>query len=437
MGKWILKLLVGTIASFYYFPFVFSFFPALITKNAVAVLGLVFVLILLIQKREFTFTKELLILLILSSFVSIVALFSITYNQTPDVTYVSYIRSACIWLSGAFAVSYLIYLVHGKINLQLVINYLIGVCIFQCTAALLIEFVPAVASIVDSAVIQGQGLLKDMGRLYGVGASLDVAGSRFSAVLVGTAFAIERNKEEREGLPRFYLVLAFVYVTVVGNMIARTTIVGSALGLAYIGYTEFMRWFENRTQNVQKERKKGSFWTWVLVLAIIIPIGTVLYRTSTEFYDLMRFGFEGFFSLVEKGTWDVSSNETLKQMVVWPEELRTWVIGDGYFMNQANDANYIGEATNVGFYMNTDIGYLRFIFYFGVIGLIAISSVMVYSCIIACKVFKDYTFMILLSLLAGFIIWLKVSTDLFPFYALLASTAMLKMEVLAAEPELT
>ena len=195
MGKWILKLLVGTIASFYYFPFVFSFFPALITKNAVAVLGLVFVLILLIQKREFTFTKELLILLILSSFVSIVALFSITYNQTPDVTYVSYIRSACIWLSGAFAVSYLIYLVHGKINLQLVINYLIGVCIFQCTAALLIEFVPAVASIVGSAVIQGQGLLKDMGRLYGVGASLDVAGSRFSAVLVGTAFAIERNKD--------------------------------------------------------------------------------------------------------------------------------------------------------------------------------------------------------------------------------------------------
>ena len=56
---------------------------------------------------------------------------------------------------------------------------------------MLIAFVPAVKIFVDAHIEQGQGLLDDLGRLYGIGASLDVAGSRFSAVLVGMAVLIE------------------------------------------------------------------------------------------------------------------------------------------------------------------------------------------------------------------------------------------------------
>ena len=77
-------------------------------------------------------------------------------------------------------------------------------------------------------------------------------------------------------------------------------------------------------------------------------------------------------------------------MVVWPEVLRTWVIGDGYFENQRNDRNYIGSATTAGYYMGTDIGYLRFLFYFGVIGLLAISAVMAFAGIISIKAFPDH-----------------------------------------------
>ena len=420
------------IVSFYFFPIAFSFLPFINTKNLLGGVGLVCVLFILVKKREFIIPKGLFILLLLSGLVSIVSLLSITYNQTPDTSYVSYLRSACIWLSGAFSVCCIIWLAHRKISLSLITNYLAGVGVFQCIAALAIHFIPFVQVIVDSVVIQGQEFYQNVERMYGIGAALDVGGSRFAAILVAIAFAIENNKDLSS---RILFVLAFSIITVVGNMIARTTLVGVILGLGYIAVSEIQHYSLLSTANANSNQKKSSVLIWFFVLLFLIPVATVFYQQSEEFEKLMRFGFEGFFSLFERGDWDVASNNTLKSMVVWPEELRTWIIGDGYFANQRNDVNYIGDATTEGFYMGTDIGYLRFIFYFGIIGLIAISTVMIYACHIGIQAFEEYRVMILMALLAGFLVWLKVSTDLFPFYALIACAAFLKQDLEIILPE--
>ena len=430
--KWLKYILVGILVSFYYFPITFTFLPFVNTKNAMGVVGLVCLLFVLVKKREFSIPKELFILLLLSGFVSIVALFSITYNQTPDITYVTYFRSACIWLSGAFAVCCVIWLVHGKISIPLITNYLAGVCVFQCVAALAIRFIPPVGALVDATVAQGQYLLKEMGRMYGIGASLDVGGSRFSAALIAIAVAIENNKQVST---RLLYVLAFSIITVIGNIIARTTLVGVALGLGYIGAAEIWHYFTFGRGSSDPDRKKSSLGIWFAVLVFLVPLGFVIYQQSLEFQEMMRFGFEGFFSLAETGEWNVTSNTALQSMIVWPEELRTWIIGDGYFANQIYDENYIGDATTSGYYMGTDIGYLRYIFYFGIIGLIAISSVMIYACHIGIKGFPEYRTMILLALLAGFIVWLKVSTDLFPFYALVVGATFLHQDLEILSPE--
>ena len=430
--KWLKYILVGTLVSFYYFPITFTFLPIVNTKNAMGAIGLVCLLFILVKKREFIIPKGLLILLLLSGLVSVVSLFSITYNQTPDATYVAYLRSACIWLAGAFAVCCFIWLVHREISIPLLTNYLTGVCVFQCISALAIHFIPAVQMVVDSFVIQGQEFYQNVERLYGIGAALDVGGSRFAAVLVAIAFAIENNKDVTS---RLFFVLSFAIITVVGNMIARTTLVGVILGLGYIAISEIQHYFFFSIADAKSSKRKSSVMIWFFVLIFLIPIAMVFYQRSEEFEKLMRFGFEGFFSLFESGEWDVASNNTLKNMIVWPEELRTWIIGDGYFANQRNDINYIGDATTEGFYMGTDIGYLRFIFYFGLIGLFAISSVMIYACHIGIQAFDEYRTMILLALLAGFLVWLKVSTDLFPYYALLAAAAFLKQDLEVILPE--
>ena len=142
------------------------------------------------------------------------------------------------------------------------------------------------------------------------------------------------------------------------------------------------------------------------------------YNNDSTIHANLRFAFEGFFSLVEKGEWDVASNNTLKGMIVWPDNLHTWILGDGYIVNPKDDPYYVGEITG-GYYKNTDIGYLRFIFYFGIIGLLSFTTFIVMSAR-ACMVrLPKYSSMVLILLILGFVVWLKVSTDLFFIFALL------------------
>lgn len=425
MLKWLKILLVGFLVSCFYFPVKYSFIPIANTKNLMAAVGLILVLVVLIKKQEFSFPRDLFVILIFAAAMSLISMLAITYNQTPDTTYVTYIRSAIIWLSGAFAVCYIIWLAHKRVDVPLVVNYLAGVCVFQCIMAIWIDFSPAVRLFVDAHVQQGQDLLQDIGRLYGIGASLDVGGSRFAAVLCAISFMLVQKPEDRGNAPQFLLVLAFVIITVLGNMVARTTLVGVGIGLFYLVLLEI----RNTTLRKYDDGYRSSLPAWLLTLAIAIPVGMFFYNSNAQFHDLMRFGFEGFFNLIEEGEWGTDSTGKLESMIVWPDNLETWIIGDGYFENQRNDANYIGNATTRGYYMGTDIGYLRFIFYCGIFGLIAISAVMIEAGVIAAKAFPKYAHLFTMGVLCNFVIWMKVSTDLFPFLSLFASLAFLTSDL--------
>ncbi len=420
MIKLLKIILTILITSFYFFPVDFTFLP-INTKNLLAAVGIIFVIIELVRTKDFSIPRQLLILLLISSMVSIMSLISITYNQTPDDTYVTYIRSAVIWLSGAFAVGYIIRAVHGRIDVPIMVHYLIGVCLFQCVSAMLINFIPSVREFVDHYIQQGQNLLIKMGRLYGIGASLDVAGSRFAAVLVAIAFLIASSpKRVSIGMSTFYF-LSFIVITIVGNMIARTTIIGTVIGIIWIILASFILPKNHQRDNVAI---KG-----IIIIAILVGLtgfSVVLYNTNPDVKDLFRFAFEGFFNWVDSGDWQTDSTNKLQSMVVWPEELRTWLIGDGYFANSRYDPNYLGDATDQGFYMGTDIGYLRFIFYFGFLGLVWMIAVIAYSAFVCADCFKSYSWLFVMALLVGLIVWGKVSTDIFLFFCLFLSTAALQ-----------
>lgn len=68
--------------------------------------------------------------------------------------------------------------------------------------------------------------------------------------------------------------------------------------------------------------------------------------------------------------------------------------------------------------MGTDVGYLRFIFYFGVIGLLAFSYFIIKVGQLCMKKSPSIKPLLLMLLLVNFIIWFKVSTDIFLVFAL-------------------
>ncbi|MBQ4299595.1 MAG: hypothetical protein II763_04675, partial [Bacteroidales bacterium] len=134
------------------------------------------------------------------------------------------------------------------------------------------------------------------------------------------------------------------------------------------------------------------------------------------FRSNLRFGFEGFFSLAEKGYWETNSTNILKGMVVWPESIKTWAIGDGLFFNSQGTPDRFGQL-DTGFYKDTDIGYLRYIFYFGSIGLLLLTGVFARITATCFRTFDDDRWLFILILLVNMLGWVKVSSDIIMIFA--------------------
>lgn len=412
-----LQMAVGVIlTSLYFFPFSFTFLPGVNTKMAMAGVGLVMLGLQLGRARNSVFSKDMVTISLYALMVSFTSFIAVTLNETRDYTYVSYIISMWVWLSAAFVAVKYMRTVHGYISVELVCNYLIAVCVFQCVSALVIDFVPVVKNfaltyISDLGPTQME-LMKEAGRLFGFGAALDPAGSRFAAVLTIIVFMATRLAATNRNKYLVGYIMAFLFIGIVGNMIARTTTVGVIIALAFLLYSIGLH-----RMAISKSTGRIILW-FVGILVVAVPLLTILSHTNEQFHDNIRFAFEGFFSLAEKGRWEVSSNEILKNMIVFPDNLKTWVIGDGYMVDPTGvDPYYTGPDWG-GYYQATDIGYLRFIFYSGLIGLAAMALFIWKAGRISMLKFKDQQTLFWLLLAINYAVWFKVSTDIFLVLAL-------------------
>jgi len=418
-----LVILTFCISSMFLFPFVFRTLPiGMNTKTMMAAAGLLFCGLYFIQKGKLSVPRNLIPLFALSGIVSLVGLFSMTFNGTIDDAYSGYLISMAVWLSAAFVVCNFIKFTHDRIDIELVCNYIIAVCVFQCITAIMIDTIPAFQKFVDTYIDVDQRVLHEIHRLYGIGANLDVAGTRFSACLVMIAAQVMRQKDDIPAWKLIAYYLSFFIITVLGSMIARTTYVGVLLAIGYIGVLVLRSMLTtSASMSKQSQRLLGYL---IGVVIIIIIFFTYEYNTNDKIHYWLRFAFEGFFNLAEKGRYSVASNDVLLDMYVFPKTLKTWIIGDGYFSNPYwSDPNFIWQGQNKrGYYMDTDVGYLRFIFYFGLTGLVAFMVFLCKVCATCSAKCKEYSQLFFFILVANFIIWLKVATDLFIIFAIFICT---------------
>lgn len=416
MYKYLVHIISVILTSFYFFPFETVFLPGVNTKMALAGIGLLILGKRLAQRRDAGINKDFFVLSLLALGISLVSLLTMTINNTPDDSFLTYFVSMWVWMGGAYTVVRWLDTAYGYVNVRLICNQLIAVCVIQCLIAWTKDVYPPLQAWVDSFV-GGEAFMGNTkeARLSGIGAALDVAGLRFSAVVVMIGYILSKVEELSHKQVVTYLA-SFLIIAVIGNMMSRTTTVGVGLALVYWIYS-------TNLLSLKQNIKNQKLWLWLGgILCVIIPVFIYLYFTNDTFYKNIRFGFEGFFSLWETGKWQTSSNDILlKHMVVFPDNWVTWLIGDGYAANPLDKANpdpyYTGPIYH-GYYMGTDIGYLRYIFYFGLVGTMIFILFMwksAWSCI---KKFKDYKIMFLMILLVNYVGWLKVSTDIFLVFAL-------------------
>lgn len=399
MVRLLAMLLVSMVVSGYYFPFKFSFFPMANTKVILAIISILLVAYQGCRKHGITFSKELMGAIGIVSVFSFICLVAIDQNNTDDYSYVTYFLSFFTWLGGAYTVCAVIRLCHGKVTLRLLVAYLAFVCVAQCILAQLIDRVPVVKMLVDTYIQQGQGFFNEINRLYGIGASLDPAGVRFSVVLLLMAYLLCKDTSIRQNQKKIAVYLiSFFLISILGNMISRTTTVGMVLGLAYIIYSIGFYRLVIPAANIKFYSVFGS------LLVVFIVAGTYLYQNDAEFYQSMRFAFEGFFKWVEKGEWQTDSTNKLKAVMwIWPQDFKGWIIGTGLFE---------------GWVYSTDIGYCRFILYCGLTGFSVFALFFVYNAWVFAGKFPSFRLLSVCMLALSFIIWLKVATDIFLIYAL-------------------
>lgn len=412
MGKFFKVLFCFIIVDFFFFSTLLSFTGSYNTKELMAVVGIFLFIFDMSRQRQFALSNEFLGLLAYSGLLSMAALFSAIVHNTQERTYTTFFISMLVWLSSAYVAVKCIKGTHGKLSIELVGKYIVAITVVQGLIAVIADnYVPLDNFIMNN--VPGLAWTKSEGRLYGFGttAALDSGGLRFAIASVLCAHNIKSavQQEKPRGLPVY--VLAFLIITVTGNMIARTTLVGSIIGLAYL--LIYISPFRSKLTTATFKA-----WIWIIMesLAIVIIV-TSLYNSDPNFYRRTRFAFEGFFSLAEEGHWQTGSNDALLSMYIFPDNAETWLIGDGYFIVPGSDPNYMGTATE-GYYMGTDVGYLRFIFFFGLLGLAIYSMFIIYAGRTCIRMHPGNTLLFLLLTAMNFIVWLKVATDCFFILAL-------------------
>ncbi len=420
--KIIQVLLTLVFTSFFFFPFYFTFLPTVNTKMMMATLGVILLLVKLARSGNANVDRGIFSVSIWAVFVSLASLLSMVLNNTPDGSYLGYIVSMWVWLAAAYFVVNAIKFTHGTVTIERVCVYLITVGVLQCFLAIAVDSIPAVKTFIDS-ILAGEGFMgKNEDRLYGLGCALDVAGTRFSALLVMIAFLLPKAaQKEKSSLYIALLLAAFCILVGIGSIIGRTTTVGAVLALLYLFYSLFIKKDISDVSRTKLTR-------WVvsgILVGFVVAVG--LYNYSLQWQHYFQFGFEGFFSLVENGKWEVHSNRQLAAQFILPDNIWTWIFGDGYMDSTTNDPYYIGK-TWADFYKGTDAGYSRFLFYFGLIGLVTFSLFFVKVCQVCANRIKEYKYMFVIFLLINFIVWFKVSTDIFVVFAPFLCLSALKDE---------
>jgi hypothetical protein len=119
---------------------------------------------------------------------------------------------------------------------------------------------------------------------------------------------------------------------------------------------------------------------------------------------ILPYAFEFLFSYFNGDGFASESTKDLATMIIFPNNMSTWLFGDGYFSIKVVD--------DVFNYMGTDIGYLRILFYIGLVGSLFLYSwflIVAYVCM-SRKYYKSYRIFFL-----AFFISIFVANIKFPF----------------------
>ncbi len=331
---------------FYLFPISFVFIPmGLTTRMIITVCGLLMLIIHIVRTKKIDFNQD--IIRLFYYFIGFIAIsfLSMSLNSSTDIQFVFYPVSLLLILISSYAVVKLF-----KFDSRIIIITFVYAIVAQNILSLLMFVMPELSQFLnDYQNISELDLLKldelsEM-RLLGFGSSYFGSGI---INCVGLLFIAYLYLEEKITSRKLMYVLLFLVTAFIGILKARTTFLGVILALLYISTRDGL--------------KSIKFLIQFLFISLFIGflVFSILEKFVPNFDVLMSFGFEMFENYFRYGSLESNSTDELTEMYTLPNDVNTWIIGDGHWNSLTK-----GDFT---YYKNTDVGYLRMIYYFGLIG---------------------------------------------------------------------
>ena len=190
-------------------------------------------------------------------------------------------------------------------------------------------------------------------RLIGLGYFYFGAGAIYGLGLIAIMPFMLKAKNKQQLIK---LILLYVYIFIVGIFFARTAMIGCVFSIVYLIFCILIPKMCNKVFLVFRQ-----FIIYLTVFGIaLVFIYTSSPKLQEDYGDIIDFGFEAFINLVENGELSTASSDGLTEyhLSIWPQNQKTYYIGD---MRWTKGDSYYGDS---------DVGYVRLLFYFGVPGVI-------------------------------------------------------------------
>lgn len=274
---------------------------------------------------------------------SLVCALSFILNQDSDFYFFIEI---CLYSIVFFFAAFFIKNVTSFLGLSYNYNTITKICVVAIVFQLFLSLLSYtnnnlfnfVFSIIDINLSQDTLDSFNQGRLVGIGASFFASGILNSFFLVLLAGFLVCNKLNITDSIRYY-ILAFL-LSFIGVMASRTTIIGIILFL------------------IISISRKPLFVFYSVFPLLFISIIVDWFASDSRLRDLLMFGTNFLFDYKNSQAND-STGALLEMLNIAPTNFKTWIIGDGFYHNNSG-----------GYYMSTDVGYLRILFATGLIGLV-------------------------------------------------------------------
>lgn len=353
----------------------------------------------LIFSRKFSKILTSLLLIVFISFLSLI------YNSTFDIEFLlKYPISIIIIIFASYLVAKLVSFrsVEGN-KLPFLMKLFINVVSIQILLALIMFIYPSFRDLLNSLQLSSDYELKVLEetlefRLVGFGSKFFGSGivNGFALILIGSDLRF--NNQTKTNVLKHAIFFLFIFVF--GMMMARTTIIGALFAIVII-------FLPKRGLNINlkliKNNTKFLLYFICIPTIIVLALNAFLPEVKEVVQYTFNFGFEMFINYFQSNSFESESTNQLKEMYVWPTSLKTYIIGDGFFT----------DVINGTYYMQTDIGILRLIYYFGIIGLFAYLYLQFHSAKLAYSISENYKSMVVIIFLYCIVLNYKGFTDLF------------------------